>query len=138
VEDTIDAWDSNEFYTRVDGSGKSRQDEISVEEKNYVPDFTTGGLSDIFISVEGLYDQTLTWGFGLISVETAAAPGSEASVRFARFSSVGGGVLDAPFYGVRYRVGFPGDAAGRRGDGDRRRRGDCHRPLREAGRPPSA
>jgi RHS repeat-associated protein len=81
VEDTIDAWDSNDFYTRIDGSGKSRQNEISVEEKIYIPDFTTGGLSDIFISAEGLYDQTLTWGLGLISVETVAAPGSGASVQ---------------------------------------------------------
>ncbi|MDR1328704.1 MAG: hypothetical protein LBK23_03805 [Oscillospiraceae bacterium] len=49
----------------------------------HVQDFTSGGLRDILINVEGLYDQTLTYGLELISVTTVANAGAEPSVQLA-------------------------------------------------------
>jgi RHS repeat-associated protein len=81
IEDIIQGWDNNDFYTRIDGSGKVRQDETALEKKSYVPDFTNGGLYDIFISVDGLYEQSLVYGLSLITVEPDAIAGSEPSLQ---------------------------------------------------------
>ena len=60
VDDAILAWSEPSGYARFDASGMARQDEVSVESKDYVVDFTYSGIRDIFISIDGMYNQMRT------------------------------------------------------------------------------
>jgi len=60
----------SDSFAWFDESGRAIQEEIITESRNYAVDMTVGGLRDIHISLDGMYDQTLSWGLGLIMVET--------------------------------------------------------------------